>query len=367
MSIDPLALLLALSFTAFCFLLQRWARRFELPHLKFSSLKLLRIDSTETGRPSEDWAYRFFFAAFVLFLIAFVDPHYYSPKTDSSSSVAQAQTPVEGIAMYLVLDKSGSMSEPVQAGAVPGPSTLSKIDLLKSLTKEFVKGRANDLIGLVSFARGAQVDVPLTLDHEAVLSALKSLNAVTEDTEDGTAIGYAIYKTTALIEATRHYAEDLIGKGKPAYEIKSYALIVVTDGFQDPSPLDKGNRWRNIELVDAAEAARKQGIHVYVVSIDPLLNTEKYALNRKLMRQIAELTGGKFFQVDQNLNLAKIYAEIDRLEKSEIFSPEEASIPKSHQPHLYRRVSFAPYLIGCGMCLLLVGVFMETLWRRKVP
>lgn len=318
---------------------------------------------------------RCFLAALLFFLIGFIDPHFYLKKELSNGGQDRgAHLPTEGIAIYFVLDKSGSMSQPVAFKGAQKP--IPKIELLKTLTREFIggnsekrlAGRHNDLIGLVSFARGAQVEVPLTLDHQALIDQLKGLNTVVDQDEDGTAIGYAIYKTAALIEATRHYAEDLIRRGKPAYEIKSYALILVTDGFQDPSSLDKGNPLRNIELVDAAESARMHGVKLYIVSLDPLFSTEQFALNRKLMSQIADLTGGKFFQVDSAMNLAQIYSEIDRLEKSAIAPEEELfSVPKSHQPHIYARISLYPYLIALGICCLFAGICLETLWVRRVP
>ena len=72
-----------------------------------------------------------------------------------------------------------------------------------------LKGRPNDLIGLVTFARGAQVLSPLTLDDEAVIDQLKKLQVVTDEKQDATAIGYAVYKTVDLIAAAKHYAQEL--------------------------------------------------------------------------------------------------------------------------------------------------------------
>ena len=74
---------------------------------------------------------------------------------------------------------------------------------------------------MVTFARAAHVRVPLTLDHSLILKELSNLHVVTKSDEDGTSMGYAIFKTANLIVETRHFAENLIAKGKPASKSKA--------------------------------------------------------------------------------------------------------------------------------------------------
>lgn len=313
--------------------------------------------------------------ALALFSLAFIDPHYYAEKTPEEkkkSPIQQVNIPSEGIAIYLVLDQSGSMSGEVRARF----RTLTKMDLLKEVTRDFVvgnqksnlKGRPNDLLGLVTFSRGAQVLSPLTLDRQAIVDQLDQLEYTTDLNQDGTAIGYAIYKTANLIAATRHYAQELEGEGKPAYDIKSSVMILVTDGLQAPSALDRGKKLRNIELLDAARYAKEQDVRLYVINVEPRIVSKEFSAHRSLMKKAAQMTGGKFYLVDSSVSLDRIYAEIDNLEKS-IFPVETQYIspPKSLQPHLYRRVSFYPYLIGLGMVALLIGVLLETTVMRRVP
>ena len=194
------------------------------------------------------------------------------------------------------------------------------------------------------------------------------LEYVTAREEDGTSIGYAIFKAANLIAATRHYAEDLAGEGKPAYDIKSSVMILVTDGLQSPSPLDKGKRLRNIDLIEAANYAKQQGIKVYIVNVEPRLASKEFEAHRSLMKQVAGITDGRFYLVENATSLAKIYADIDRLEKSELpVETRYVTPPKRLLPHLWRRVSLYPYLIGIALTAFFVSLILETLFFKRVP
>ena len=146
-------------------------------------------------------------------------------------------------------------------------------------------------------------------------------------------------------------------------------IILVTDGFEDPNLLDFGNPLRTMDPYEAAKFAKQHGIKLYVVNVDPSLNTQEYAPQRHLMERSASLTGGKFFIVGSVSNLADIYSEIDSLEKSKL--PEEAQakavIPKSEQPQLYRRISFYPYLIALGMLCLFSSIVLSATFLRRFP
>ncbi|MBA3815134.1 MAG: VWA domain-containing protein [Parachlamydiaceae bacterium] len=312
------------------------------------------------------------------FLIAFVDAHLFISKhSDKNLEPPNLHPfPTEGIAIYLLLDQSGSMSEEVPIYSSNGPrKSMTKISLLKQVTQQFVvgdpalglAGRSNDLIGLISFARGAEVMSPLTLDHQEILNQLSHFKAVANRDEDGTAIGYAIYKAASLIAATRHYSQELVGKGKPAYTIKNSVIILVTDGLQDPNPLDQGKRLRNIDIPDAAAYAKQQGIRLYIVNVEPKITTEEFAPNRRQMQRAAEITGGQLLVVNNTTNLEDIYQEIDRLEKSELPTPFQKDFNKKDRPDIYRRVSLYPFLIALGLFFLLGGIILESTLFRRIP
>jgi Ca-activated chloride channel homolog len=323
---------------------------FLLPNWKVKSAKLPKI---------------FNLAALALFLVALTDPHIFIPK-DQTNPAGQNRNaiPTEGIAIYLLLDQSGSMAEEVPATINGNRETLRKETLMKQVTSDFVKGRPDDLIGIVSFARVPQVLSPLTLDHEAVLNDIAQVEVVKKKDRDGTAMGYAIYKTVNMIAATKHYGEELAQSGKPSYQIKSSIIIVVTDGLQDPSILDKSSVLRNMGLEEAAQSAKSQGIKLYIINIDP--NTYSAALTpqRNQMESITKLTGGRLFIVNDPGDLSQIFTDINHLEKSTLPQDE---VSKERNPNLFTRISFYPYLIAIGLLLLLAGLLLNTLILRKVP
>jgi len=201
-----------------------------------------------------------------------------------------------------------------------------------------------------------------------LLEQLSKIEPVSSHNEDGTAIGYAIFKTVNLIAATRHYAQDLVGDEKPSYEIKSALILILTDGFQQPNPQDKGNHLRNMDLEEAAEYARDNHVRVYVINVDPSANSPEFEPQRTQLQQITRLTGGNFFMLHDTTSLNQLYSQIDRLEKSKI--PEEAllqALPRDKQPENFRRVSLFPWLIGIGMACLMGSILLQTLIFRRVP
>lgn len=371
-AMDWNAFWIASLFLAACYFLRKKFLHHPIPHLKFSNLEPLQ---KETSALQNRWFHLptyLLYAALAFFLLAFIDPHFLLPK--AVPGTIPPKQPLEGIAIYLILDQSGSMEEKVPVRMPNGSSrSLSKIEMLKLVTKDFVNERPNDMIGLVGFARGAQVLDPLTLDHQAILDELSKLTIQHEKDQEGTSIGYAIYKTANLIAATRHYAQDLRGEGQPAYDIKSAIMILVTDGVPEANPLDKGKRLRNMTIPEAADYAKQEDIRLYIVNIDPGFTGPDYEPFRIQMKAATESTGGKFFIMAGDTSLAQIYKDIDQLEKtrfpgeSEILELLQQSVPKDKLPNLYQRVSLYPYLIAMGMICLFLHVLLEATWMRKIP
>lgn len=376
--VHKLALAAAIAFLIAVYLLWRWSSSFMRPYLFFSDVKSLASSQVSKRVILTPWVSYLKWLGLFAFLIAFIDPHFFINKHfDNLEEQPSPYTPspVEGIAIYLLLDQSGSMAEEVPIYSNTGPRRrMSKIALLKQVTQQFIAGdpalgltgRPNDLIGLISFARGAEVMSPLTLDHQMILDQLSRFQAVGSRDQDGTAIGYAIYKAASLIAATRHYSQEIIDKGEPAYTIKNSVIILVTDGLQDPNPLDQGKRLRNIDIPDAAAYAKQQGIRLYIVNVEPKITTEEFAPNRRQMQRAAESTGGKLFVVNNANHLEDIYQEIDRLEKSALPLPLQ-DFNKEDRPDLYYRFSLYPLLIAFGLIFLLCGLLLESTLFRRVP
>jgi Ca-activated chloride channel homolog len=382
-ALDPTALALIIPFCLICYVIYIFKKAIPSPHINIATL-------TPFGTPSDtSWKERFHFfprllklIAFSALLLSFLDLRFYAPLTNIQPLPPEDNLASEGLAIYLVLDQSGSMAQKVVT-RIPGNGyqSLAKFELVRQVTSSFIRGdaalnlpgRPNDLIGLVEFARTAQVVVPLTLDRKELLDKLAHFKPIEDPTQDGTAIGYALLKTGRLITATRDYARDLLGHGKPAYEIKNSLIILVTDGLQDPNPADKGSKWRQIDPREVANDLKKDGIRVYIINVEPSLATEEFAANRRQLQQTAEETGGKFYMITNGQNLDDIYASINSIEKSKLPLEENLAetlkqmLSKEKLPGLYNTFFLSPYLIGIALGCLFLSIVLESTFLRKAP
>jgi Ca-activated chloride channel family protein len=194
------------------------------------------------------------------------------------------------------------------------PSMLSRdfepdrLAVAKQVAIDFVEKRPHDRIGLVAFSAEAFTQCPLTADKKMVQNFIRELTV--GRLEDGTAIGMGL--ATALNRIKTSAA-------------KSKIVILLTDGE---------NNAGDISPVQAAEIAGTLGIRVYTVGI----GTEGYVMSpvqrapngsylfsprfvtfdTELLQQMAAMTNGRFFRAYSERDLAGIYNEIDRLEKTRI-------------------------------------------------
>lgn len=339
------------------------------PYIRFSSLLILKDDIEKTP---EFAGRKFYVFGLILFALAWADFHLENPWQDKYA--LQKPPATEGIALYFALDCSGSMKDNVDVsldGEEKKP--IRKIDLLKIITKKFILGDLSnnenslegDMIGLVTFARTATVVSPLTLDYASIIKKLEKIKAVTNPQEDGTAIGYAVYKITDLIAATKEFGKQLFEGKQVGYEIKGAAIILVTDGFQTINPADTTNTRRTIDIEQAAEHAAKEKIKLYIITIDPDLKDKNYELQTKLMDRSAAATGGHHYVATNPAELGHIYQEIQTLEKSTFI--EHISAKNLQQDENIRSFSFYPLLTLIGLSMLFIGFLYETLWQRRVP
>jgi Ca-activated chloride channel family protein len=232
----------------------------------------------------------------------------------------------KGIAIEMVVDRSSSMGAELEYQG----QQLNRLEVVKRVFNEFVlgggkslKGRPNDLIGMITFARYPDTVCPLTLAHGALPAFLKSVNLVQTQPEDGTAIGDAL----ALAAARLKTAEESLRREKAIsdnYKIKSKIIVLLSDG--------ENNCGKRTPL-QAAELAASWGIKVYTIAIsggDAVTAIQTpfgvykvpmaQRVDTRALELIAEKTGGFFRNAEDAESLWDIYEEIDKMEKSEIES-----------------------------------------------
>ncbi|MCM2371375.1 VWA domain-containing protein [Aporhodopirellula aestuarii] len=273
----------------------------------------------------------------------------------------------EGIAIELVVDRSGSMQ--AMDFRIDG-ERVDRLQAIKNVVTEFVlggeglEGRFSDLVGLATFAGYADAVTPPTLDHSFLVAMLNQTRIVDQRNEDGTAIGDAIALATEKLNAL-----DARGKQK----IKSKIIILLTDGESNAGTLDP---------LQAAELAETLGIKVYTIGVgtkgeapfpvrDPfsgrqVLRPIEVNIDEETLTKIAERTGGKYFRATDTDSLEAIYREIDELEKTKVESKqfvEYRELAVEDYPTLWGTV---PPILSIVLCLIVAGVLLKTLWLREL-
>ncbi len=206
----------------------------------------------------------------------------------------------EGIAIVIALDVSSSMLAEDFA-----PS--NRLEVAKQQATAFVNARPNDRIGLVVFAGEALTQVPVTLDHAALDAAIAALEV--GQLEDGTAIGSGLATSVARLR-------KVPGKEK--------VILLLSDGENNRGIIDPRT---------AGQTAEAFGIKVYSIGVGTEgearvptssgLNGFRYEvlpvrIDEALLTEIAERTGGKYFRARDSEALARIFQQIDQLERSTV-------------------------------------------------
>jgi len=258
----------------------------------------------------------------------------------------------EGVALQLVLDRSGSMDE--EATVIDGRQ-VRRLDAAKAVLAEFIagngrdlEGREGDLLGLIAFGSFADTIVPLTQEHTPLLELLAGVDASLIREERGTAIGDALALAAArLASAERSLAE---ARDDADFKLRGKAVVLLTDGENTAGSTDPR---------DAARLAADLGIRVYAIGIRGGVQRGFFrtqSIDEGLLTDIAEVTGGRFWAVDSGDQLREIYAEIDTLEKTEIRVDSLTEF----------RERFMPFALA-ALCCLAGEVLLRATWLRRLP
>jgi Ca-activated chloride channel homolog len=310
------------------------------PAFVYSSVQLVRgiLNVSRTRSGAFLAALRWLVLA--LLIIALAQPRLTKSETKISAS---------GVDIAVVIDMSFSMAdEDFELRGQPA----DRLTMAREVLRKFIDKRPNDRIGLVAFASEAYIAAPLTLDHDFVLQNLDRLQLGTID-GGSTAIGSGL--STAI-----NRLRELKSKSK--------IVILMTDGR---------NNAGKVAPRTVAEAAKALGVKIYTIGVGkrgesrrprmdrhgrPLVDffgrriydPDPEDLDEDVLQEIANMTGGKYYRADNSQRFQAIYAEIDKLEKT------EAEVKKfAHHNELFA------WLISPGLGVLLLEILLRhTIWRR---
>lgn len=243
----------------------------------------------------------------------------------------------EGTDMVIALDISSSM--------LARDFKPDRLEAAKKIAAKFINGRESDNMGLVVFAGEAFTGVPMTTDRAALTNYVTALSR--EMLEDGTAIGDGL--ATSI---------NRIKDGKA----KSKSIILLTDG---------SNNTGIVAPLTAAEIAHKMGIKVYTIGVGtngtapyPQVNMfgrieyvpTPVVIDEETLKQVASITGGKYYRATNNKVLSEIFDEIDKLEKTEL--------DVRHFSHT--EDNYLPWALA-ALGIFLLELILRYTWLRTIP
>lgn len=304
-----------------------WRRRSLFTEIRFSSIKPLLEGPRSVRERIRQLPMALRLSGIVVLVVAFARPQSISDRENIST---------EGIDIVMVLDISGSM--------LAEDFSPNRLEAAKDVASDFVDGRTNDRIGLVTFAGESFTQCPLTVDYDVLKGLLGEIrNGMIVD---GTAIGLALATgVNSLKESTA----------------KSKVMILLTDGVNNRGEIDP---------ITAARLAATFNIKVYTIGVGaqgmaPYPQRTPFGIQRvmqpvdldeKTLRGISSMTAGKYFRATDNRALRAIYKEIDDLERTKI------------EVTAYKRVSelFSVW-VWAGAGLILLELVLSMTVFRKIP
>ncbi|GAA1629475.1 26S proteasome regulatory subunit RPN10 [Actinoplanes couchii] len=236
------------------------------------------------------------------------------------------EEPLERATVMLAIDVSLSMqAEDVEP---------SRIEAAQEAAKSFV----NELpptynLGLVSFAKAANVLVAPTKDRASVISAIDGLTLA-----EATATGEAVFTS---LDAIRMVPSDGADGAPPA------RIVLLSDGYRTSG--------RSIE--DAAAAAGQANVPVSTIAfgtdtgvVDIRGSVQRVPVDRLSLQELAEQTKGYFYEAASVSELKQVYEDMG------------SSIGHRTEP---REVT--QWYAAAGLLLGLAGAAMSLLWTSRLP
>ncbi len=243
-----------------------------------------------------------------------------------------------GLDILFVLDESPSM-------AAQDFSPVNRFETAKEVLTEFIRRRNSDSIGIVAFADQAALRVPPTRDYDTLINRLNGLKLM--EMGQGTAIGMGI--AVACVHLQHSAATNKIA-------------ILITDGK---------NNAGEIPPLSAAKIAAEMGVRVYTIGVgtrgevpieleDPSTGTiirgkidSQY--DEDLLKEISQMTEGKFFPATSPGSLESVFNDIDSLETVQ----QRVRVDIKTEP-IHREFIIA------GLALLLLSFTIRKIMFREV-
>ena len=252
---------------------------------------------------------------------------------------------IEGT-VILAFDVSGSMAA--------NDFQPTRMEAAKAAARDFVQHQPPSVqIGIIAFSdNGFSVQAP-TNDQTAILASIDRLTP-----QRGTSLANGILVSLNTIatlgQQTTHFYSSLTPGPTPTPTpvpqgtYKSAVIVLLTDGENNENP----------DPLAAAQAAAKAGVRIYTVGIGSAagvnLHVNGFTVHTKLdeatLQQIAQITGGTYYNANSKEALLKIY---DNLDPQLVVKPEKTEVTS--------------IFAGASVLVLLIAGLYSLLWFGRLP
>jgi Ca-activated chloride channel family protein len=254
--------------------------------------------------------------------------------------------------IILCVDVSRSM---MALDFIANGQRLDRLAVTKAAVRDFLNNRKQrredrfgmDRIGLVLYSTYAWTACPLTLDYGVLEREVERAGVNEQDEKrQSTAIGSAIGLAVSRLRKS---------------EAKSKVIVLLTDGLNNAGELGP---------MTAARLAKEYGIRIYTIGAGSVeggmvpvptpfgmfVNRAAGGIDEDALKKIASATGGKYYRATDFESLAEAYAEINKLETTEI----------EVNDYVEHKEGFMPFALA-GAALMLVSAFSRRLWFDTIP
>jgi Ca-activated chloride channel family protein len=253
--------------------------------------------------------------------------------------------------VILAFDVSGSMAA--------DDLKPSRMDAAKTAAEAFVKQQPLTVqIGVVAFSDGGFSAQAPTNDQGMLLRAISRLAP-----ERGTSLASGIQAaltTIALGSGQTHFYSNPISQGSqtptptatptpvPQGTYTSAAIVLLTDGENNVQP----------DPLAVAQLAADRGVRIYTIGIGSAAGTDVHIngfsihtqLDEQTLQQIAQLTGGTYYNADNEQDLLQIYSNLNTQVDTK---PQETELTS--------------LFAGAGILVILIGSAFSMLWFSRLP